>query len=63
MLSMNEQMAPAQVPSPMMTTDDLHKRILKLRWIGMEDEAERLGRLLVQSKTIYGVWIAPRETD
>ena len=63
MLSTNERTGYAAMPVAMASPDDLHKRILKLRWIGMEDEAERLGRLLAQSKTAYGVWIGPRDTD
>ena len=43
--------------------DDLRKRILKLRWIGMEDEAERLSSLLTRSRAGNPVLMGPRDTD
>ncbi len=42
---------------------DLRQRILKLRWIGMDDEAERLSHLMAQSAEGNIVLIEPRETD
>jgi hypothetical protein len=44
--------------------NDLVKRIRKLRWMGMEDEAERLQRELRQRCADSDCVIAtPRETD
>ena len=64
MLSTNGCTGNLEIPLAMTSSpDDLRKRIVKLQWIGMEDEAERLGRLLAQSKTAYGVWMGPRDTD
>ena len=45
-------------------TNDLVKRIRKLRWMGMEDEAERLQRELTERCADSDCVIAtPRETD
>ena len=44
--------------------NDLVKRIRKLRWMGLEDEAERLQRELTQRCADSDSVIAtPRETD
>ena len=44
--------------------NDLVKRIRKLRWMGLEDEAERLQRELTQRCADSDCVIAtPRETD
>ncbi len=45
-------------------TDDLVKRIRKLRWMGMEDEAERLQQELTRRCAEGDTVVAtPRETD
>jgi hypothetical protein len=45
-------------------TNDLVKRIRKLRWMGMEDEAERLQQELTRRCADADSVIAtPRETD
>ena len=44
--------------------NDLVKRIRKLRWMGLEDEAERLQRELTRRRADSDCVIAtPRETD
>jgi hypothetical protein len=44
--------------------DDLVKRIRKLRWMGMEDEAERLQQELTRRCADGDTVVAtPRETD
>ena len=47
------------------TPDELVKLICKLRWIGMEDEAERLTNELTQhdAATTDSVVATPHETD
>jgi hypothetical protein len=46
-------------------TNDLVKRIRKLRWMGMEDEAKRLQAELIRRSAGEGdsVIATPRETD
>ncbi len=46
------------------TPDELVKLICKLRWIGMEDEAERLSRQLTrQEAATDSVVASPHATD
>ena len=46
------------------STNDIVKRIRKLRWMGMDDEAERLQRELTERCSDSDCVIAtPRETD
>jgi hypothetical protein len=42
---------------------EIRKLILKLRWIGMEEEAERLSRSLAEFATAECQVLGPRETD
>jgi hypothetical protein len=51
--------------APQNTPDELVKLICKLRWIGMEDEAERLTNELTQhdAATTDSVVATPHETD
>jgi hypothetical protein len=60
-MSQPKQREPAETES---RPDDLVKRIRKLRWMGMEDEAERLQQELTRrcadGDTVVGT---PRETD
>jgi hypothetical protein len=54
----------ADVPAPQ-TPDELVKLICKLRWIGMDDEAERLSKKLTQLDTASADSVAatPHATD
>ena len=46
------------------TSDELVKRIRKLRWMGMEEEAERLqSELDKHGRAVHSVLAAPRDTD
>lgn len=63
MLSTNDQAASLLMPDAMASADDLRKRILHLRWMGLEDEAERLCILLAQTAVPDAILIEPRETD
>jgi hypothetical protein len=50
--------------APQTTPDELVKLICKLRWIGMEDEAERLSRQLTrQEAATDSVVASPHATD
>jgi hypothetical protein len=42
---------------------EIRKLILKLRWIGMEEEAERLSASLAEFATAECQVMGPRETD
>jgi hypothetical protein len=56
-----QQNADASAPQ---TPDELVKLICKLRWIGMEDEAERLSRELTrQDAATDSVVASPHATD
>ena len=45
------------------SASELAKRIRKLRWMGMEDEARKLQAELSRSESGDCVLAAPRETD
>ena len=52
------------VSAPQTTPDELVKLICKLRWIGMEDEAERLSKELTrQDAATDSVVASPHATD
>lgn len=58
--------AVAQVPDVALEqrkSDELIKRVQKLRWIGREEEANRMQRLLSEVPPAGSVLAAPRETD
>ena len=44
-------------------SDQMHKLILKLRWIGMDDEAEELSARLAETDPDDHPIMEPRETD
>jgi hypothetical protein len=46
-----EQQSSAHFSEPESTSNELIKLIRKLRWIGMDEEAERLQRKLAQQRT------------
>lgn len=46
-----------------MTPSELREFILKLQWIGRDDEAERLAGLLSRTTLAQSVILGPRETD
>jgi DnaJ-domain-containing protein 1 len=52
-----------EVPSEEQTPSQLVKRIRKLRWMGMEDEAKRLQAALDRLEHAECVLAAPRDTD
>ena len=52
-----------EVPSEQQAASDLVKRIRKLRWMGMEDEAERLQIELCRIQQADSVLAAPVDTD
>ncbi len=51
------------VPSHQRAVDDLVKRVRKLRWMGFEDEANRLRRLLHKRTAGGGGLTETRDTD
>ena len=63
-MSLDQQMPPDVAASPG-TSNDLVKLIRKLRWIGMEEEAERLLNELTHRNIVAAdsVLAAPRDTD
>lgn len=63
MLSTNEQAVALSMPDALTSADDLRKRILYLRWIGMEDEAERLCASLAGTACRDAILLGPRDTD
>jgi hypothetical protein len=48
---------------PPAETDELRKLVLKLRWIGMESEAEILSNHLAKTAPADCVFVAPCDTD
>lgn len=52
-----------EVPSGQQIADTLLKQARKLRWMGLDDEANRTQRSLQQSALGGSVLTAPRETD
>ena len=55
--------APGSASPERLTPSELKRMIVKLRWIGMEWEAERLGTLLGEAGHAASVLATPRETD
>ncbi len=54
----------AETPgAPASTPAEMRKLILKLRWIGMEDEAQRLSTALALCAPADCVPMDPRDTD
>jgi hypothetical protein len=60
-----KQQKPPEVAAEQRTSNELIKLIRKLRWMGMEEEAERVQTELAQSGTrpADSVLAASRETD
>jgi len=60
-----KQNKPPNVPAEQRTSDELVKLIRKLRWMGMEEEAERVETKLAHSDVEAAdcVLAASRETD
>ncbi|HLI14346.1 MAG TPA: hypothetical protein VKY65_22350 [Alphaproteobacteria bacterium] len=54
---------PQSVSPQALRPSELKRMIVKLRWIGLEHEAERLGTLLVESGHASSVLAIPRDTD
>jgi hypothetical protein len=52
-----------EVPLDQQVSDALLKQARKLRWMGLEDEANRTQRSLQKSALAGSVLTAPRETD
>jgi hypothetical protein len=52
-----------EVPLDQQLSDTLLKQARKLRWMGLDDEANRTQRSLQQSALAGSVLTAPRETD
>lgn len=52
-----------EVPMEQQACDELLKQARKLRWMGLDDEANRTQRSLRQSALAGSVLTAPRETD
>jgi hypothetical protein len=51
------------VPRDLRAPDDLIKRICKLRWIGMEDEARALEQASQPIASVSPVLTSPMDTD
>jgi len=60
-----DQQTSAHFSEPESTSNELVKLIRKLRWIGMDDEAERLQQKLAQQRTAAEDTVIARsgETD
>jgi hypothetical protein len=54
---------PFDVSNPQRTSADLVKRIRKLRWIGMDEEADQLEILLYSMPPEHRVLVEPPDTD
>jgi hypothetical protein len=52
-----------EVPVEQQTYDVLLKRARKLRWIGLEEEADRTQRVLCDADLAGSILTLPRETD
>ena len=52
-----------ELSSDQKTSNELVWRILKLRWMGMEEEAERLQEKFPAAKPTGSVLASPPETD
>jgi hypothetical protein len=58
------QQVPSEVSAEQRTSSELVKRIRKLRWMGMEREAEALQAMLCRrERNTDSVLAAPRDTD
>lgn len=55
--------ATPEVPPEQQISDALLKQARKLRWMGLDDEANRAQRSLQQSALAGSVLTVPRETD
>jgi hypothetical protein len=62
MRRISEMTAEKNVPAGLKPAE-IRKLILKLRWIGMEEEAERLSASLAEFATAECHVMGPRETD
>lgn len=51
------------VPLEQRKSDELIKQVQKLRWMGLEEEANRIQRLLSEIPPSGSVLAAPREAD
>lgn len=51
------------VPLEQRKSDELIKRVQKLRWMGFEEEASRVQRLLCQRSPAGSVLATPHEAD
>ena len=60
-----DQQTPVHFSEPESTANDLVKLIRKLRWIGMDEEAERLQKKLAQQRNTADDTVLARsgETD
>ena len=54
---------PPEISSEERTTRDVVKRIRKLRWIGMLEEAKRLQAALYGKRLTESVFLLPADTD
>jgi hypothetical protein len=54
---------PSDVSYPQSASADLVKRIRKLRWIGMDEEADQLQILLSSMPPEHRVLVEPPDTD
>ena len=63
MLSTDEHAGARQMSDVMTSADDLRKRILHLRWMGLDDEAERLCASLARTAVPNVILIGPYDTD
>jgi hypothetical protein len=58
-----EQQSHHDLPAAQQTPDELAERIRKLRWLGMQEEAERLALRLVRVPHTDCVMVLPADTD
>jgi hypothetical protein len=59
----SRQCVPTNISEPLPTAIEFRKLILKLRWIGDEEQAERLVRHLAKVTPCSVTFVQPRETD
>ena len=59
----NAEFASALAARSCASRNELRRRILKLRWIGMEDEALELSEKLADAAPLESPLIEPLETD
>lgn len=62
-MQMSAEFASAQAAWSCVSRNELRGRILKLRWIGMEDEALELSEMLADAAPLECPLIEPLETD